>query len=78
MASDAATPGHEYPPSGVKSGAVGAGTGGLAGAGGRRGSEEHKKAGFVDKLKGEMKVISGKLGHNEEKVEAGRKMMGKN
>ncbi|CAA7263933.1 unnamed protein product [Cyclocybe aegerita] len=83
VSSDIATPGHEYPPSGTKGGAVGAGAGGLAGAGGRRGSEgmaehDHRKSGFMDKLKGEMKVISGKLGHNEEKVEAGRKMMGKN
>jgi len=32
----------------------------------------------MDKLKGEVKVISGKLGGNEEKVEEGRRMMGKN
>ncbi|KAL0952994.1 hypothetical protein HGRIS_007202 [Hohenbuehelia grisea] len=36
-----------------------------------------KKPGFMDKLKGEAKVISGKLGKNEEKVEEGRRMMGK-
>ncbi|KAF8981105.1 hypothetical protein BDQ17DRAFT_1379990 [Cyathus striatus] len=39
------------------------------------GKEKH---GFMDKIKGEMKVISGKLGHDEEKVELGKQMMGKN
>ena len=32
---------------------------------------------FMDKIKGEVKVISGKLAHNEEKVEEGRRLMGK-
>jgi hypothetical protein len=32
---------------------------------------------FMDKIKGEVKVISGKLAHNEEKVEQGRRLMGK-
>ena len=36
-----------------------------------------KKAGFMDKLKGEMKVISGKLSHKESMVEEGRRLMGK-
>jgi uncharacterized protein YjbJ (UPF0337 family) len=31
----------------------------------------------LDKVKGEVKVISGKLAHNEEKVEEGRRLMGK-
>ncbi|EAU87468.2 hypothetical protein CC1G_02227 [Coprinopsis cinerea okayama7 len=37
-----------------------------------------KKHGFMDKIKGEAKVISGKLGKNESKVEEGKKLMGKN
>jgi hypothetical protein len=37
-----------------------------------------KKPGFMDKIKGEMKVMSGKLGGNEQKVEEGRKIMGRN
>ena len=37
-----------------------------------------KKPGFMDKLKGEMKVISGKLSHKESRVEEGRRMMGRN
>ncbi|KAG5648971.1 hypothetical protein DXG03_000320 [Asterophora parasitica] len=41
------------------------------------GSGEHNKAGFVGKIKGEVKVISGKLGHDEKKIEEGRHMMGK-
>ena len=36
-----------------------------------------KKPGFMDKLKGEVKVISGKLSHKESKVEEGRKLMGR-
>jgi hypothetical protein len=32
---------------------------------------------FLDKVKGEVKVISGKLSHNEGKVEEGRRLMGK-
>ena len=37
-----------------------------------------KKPGFMDKLEGEVKVISGKLSHKESKVEEGRRMMGRN
>ena len=37
-----------------------------------------RKTGFMDRLKGEIKVISGKLSHKESKVEEGRRMMGKN
>ena len=37
-----------------------------------------KKPGFMDRLKGEVKVISGKLSHKESRVEEGRRMMGKN
>jgi hypothetical protein len=33
-----------------------------------------KKAGFMSKLKGEMKVISGKIGGDEAKVQAGERM----
>ncbi|KAK0432777.1 hypothetical protein EV421DRAFT_1457406 [Armillaria borealis] len=36
-----------------------------------------KKAKFMDKVKGEVKVLSGKLGNNESKIEEGRRMMGK-
>ena len=32
-----------------------------------------KKPGLMDKLKGEVKVISGKLGNNQEKVMEGKK-----
>ncbi len=32
------------------------------------------KANFMDKLKGGAKIISGKLGRNEEKIEEGRAM----
>jgi hypothetical protein len=38
------------------------------------GSSTKKKAGFMSKLKGEMKVISGKIGGDEAKVKAGEKM----
>ena len=37
-------------------------------------STDSKKVGFMKKLKGEMKVISGKLGNNEEKVILGEKI----
>ena len=40
------------------------------------GSAGHK-VGFLDRIKGEAKVISGKLGRNERKVEEGRHLMGK-
>ena len=36
-----------------------------------------KKPGFMDKLRGEVKVISGKLSHKESRVEEGRRMMGR-
>ncbi|KAF9039836.1 hypothetical protein BJ165DRAFT_1530851 [Panaeolus papilionaceus] len=36
-----------------------------------------KKPGLMDKIKGEMKIVSGKLGGKEEKVEEGRRLMGK-
>jgi hypothetical protein len=65
--------------SGEHAHAVGAGSGGLAGAG--RAAEiagVQKKSGFIHKVKGEMKILSGKMSHNETKVEEGRKMMGKN
>ena len=60
--------------------AVGAGSGGLAGAGdsGHLPSTSLKKSGFIHKVKGEMKILSGKMSHNESKVEEGRKMAGKN
>ena len=38
------------------------------------GSSTKKKAGFMSKLKGEMKVISGKIGGDEAKVKAGERM----
>jgi len=31
----------------------------------------------MNKIKGEVKVLSGKLGKNEEKIEEGRRMLGK-
>ncbi|KAF9462799.1 hypothetical protein BDZ94DRAFT_1260365 [Collybia nuda] len=37
----------------------------------------HHKVGFMDKMKGEAMVISGKLGKNEKKIEEGRHLMGK-
>ena len=37
-----------------------------------------KKSGFIHKVKGEMKILSGKMSHNESKIEEGRRMMGKN
>ncbi|KAK0479879.1 hypothetical protein EDD18DRAFT_1206674 [Armillaria luteobubalina] len=36
-----------------------------------------KKPKFMDKVKGEVKVLSGKLGNNESKIEEGRRLMGK-
>ncbi|KAK7455817.1 hypothetical protein VKT23_010851 [Stygiomarasmius scandens] len=35
-----------------------------------------RKSKFMDKVKGEVKVITGKLGGNEEKVQEGKKLMG--
>lgn len=40
-------------------------------------ASENGKVGIVDKVKGEVKVISGKLGGNERKIEEGRQLMGK-
>jgi ABC-type uncharacterized transport system ATPase component len=37
-------------------------------------SNGKKKTGFMNKLKGEMKVISGKIGGDEAKVLAGEKL----
>ncbi|KAK0200562.1 hypothetical protein DFS33DRAFT_166928 [Desarmillaria ectypa] len=36
-----------------------------------------KKPKFLDKVKGEVKVLSGKLGNNESMIEEGKRMMGK-
>ncbi|KAL1744808.1 hypothetical protein HDZ31DRAFT_63787 [Schizophyllum fasciatum] len=36
-----------------------------------------RKSRFLDKIKGEAKIISGKLGHNEEKVAEGKRLLGK-
>jgi hypothetical protein len=63
--------------------AVGSGSGGLAGAGSASQFASEvtavpKEGGFMHKVKGEMKVLSGKMSHNKTKVEEGRKMMGKN
>ncbi|KAF9566041.1 hypothetical protein CPC08DRAFT_814952 [Agrocybe pediades] len=38
----------------------------------------HKKPGLMTKLKGEMKVVAGKIENKAEKVEEGKRMMGKN
>lgn len=56
---------------------VGAGSGGSAGAGDVP-STSPKKSGFIHKVKGEMKILSGKISHKESKIEEGRKMAGKN
>lgn len=45
---------------------------------GSKTSDTTKKPGFMDKIKGEVKVLSGKLGHKDEKVEEGRRLLGKN
>ncbi|KAF9462800.1 hypothetical protein BDZ94DRAFT_1260366 [Collybia nuda] len=50
--------------------------GGTSGSGSGNGASPHKSK-FMDRIKGEVKVISGKLAHNEEKVEEGRRLMGK-
>lgn len=41
------------------------------------GSADNHKVGFMDKVKGEAKIISGKLGKDEKKVEEGKHLMGK-
>jgi len=38
------------------------------------GSNGKRKVGFMSKLKGEMKVISGKMSHDEEKIRAGERL----
>ncbi|KAG6861507.1 hypothetical protein C0995_015622 [Termitomyces sp. Mi166 len=40
-------------------------------------SGERRKVGLMSRMKGEVKVLSGKLSHNEKKIQAGRQMMGK-
>ncbi|KAF5329299.1 hypothetical protein D9619_009415 [Psilocybe cf. subviscida] len=40
-------------------------------------TDVHRKPTFMDKVKGEAKVITGKMTHNEDKVEDGKKLMGK-
>ncbi|KAG5717114.1 hypothetical protein E4T56_gene7172 [Termitomyces sp. T112] len=40
-------------------------------------SGERRKSRIVNKMKGEVKVISGKLSRNEKKIEEGKQMMGK-
>jgi hypothetical protein len=39
-------------------------------------TDAHRKPKFMDKVKGEMKIFSGKIGRNPEKVEEGKKMKG--
>lgn len=46
-----------------------------SGSGSSTGSPQKSK--FIDRIKGEVKVISGKLAHNEGKVEEGRRLLGK-
>jgi hypothetical protein len=41
------------------------------------GSAPTNKVGFMDRMKGEAMIISGKLGKNEKKVEEGKSLMGK-
>lgn len=36
-----------------------------------------KKRKFMDRVKGEVKVLSGKLGNNESKIVEGKRMLGK-
>ena len=52
------------------------GNGKVEGAGHRRSSStaSGKKVGFMSKLKGEMKVISGKIGNDQEKIQLGEKI----
>ncbi|KAF9556209.1 hypothetical protein CPC08DRAFT_725899 [Agrocybe pediades] len=58
-------------------GASGSGAGGSVGGAGAGGGGA-KKPGFMQKLKGEMKVLTGKIEHKADKVQEGRRMMGKN
>ncbi|KAF9556208.1 hypothetical protein CPC08DRAFT_711391 [Agrocybe pediades] len=59
-------------------GASGSGAGGSVGGAGAGGGGGAKKPGFMQKLKGEMKVLTGKIEHKADKVQEGRRMMGKN
>ena len=60
--------------SGTGSSRTRSGTGSGTGSGFGIGSGKPK---FMDRVKGEAKVFVGKMGGNEEKVEEGRRMMGK-
>lgn len=67
--------------SGGSSGSVGKSSGKSAGSLATAGtpgspSSPHKST-FMDKIRGEAKLISGKLGKNEEKMEEGRRLLGK-
>ena len=42
------------------------------------GTDGHKKPKLMDRVKGEMKVLSGKIGRNHDKVEEGKRMKGGN
>lgn len=52
------------------------GNSGGSGKGSGNEGSPHRSS-FMDKIKGEVKVISGKLAHDEAKVEEGRRLMGK-
>ncbi|KAG5633682.1 hypothetical protein DXG03_006813 [Asterophora parasitica] len=40
-------------------------------------SRSPQRNSFLNKIKGEVKVLSGKLAHNEQKVEEGKRLLGK-
>lgn len=40
-------------------------------------STKKHKTGFMDKIKGEVKILSGKMSHDEKKIEEGKRLMGK-
>ena len=65
----------EIPDSEHPSTGVGLVPGGLTGSSGQ---SHPRKLRFIEKVKGEMKIISGKMGLSEGKTEGGRKMRGKN
>ena len=73
--SDIATAGHHHDASGAEATAVM--PVGLTSSHAEHETVLRKKPGFMDKLKGEVKVISGKLSHKESMVEEGRRMMGR-
>ncbi|KAF6756183.1 hypothetical protein DFP72DRAFT_294650 [Ephemerocybe angulata] len=81
--STTATTGHESKPrtaptsTATHSTSPNTSTHGRTGSAGSAGSG-HKKAGFMSKVKGEMKVVAGKMSGNEQKVEEGKRIMGKN